>query len=83
MSDLPPGTPEPREASSPAEARLQELLELVRAVPPRPPARLTADVVHAARFERRVRAAAVSAGHLGAAALEGLVVLLGLRGHRK
>jgi hypothetical protein len=83
MDEQPPETPNPPDASSPAEARLHDLLDLVRALPPRPPARLTADVLRAARFERHLRSGAIAATQIGAAALEGLALLLGLRRPRR
>jgi hypothetical protein len=65
-------------SESPADRRLSELLGLLRADPPLPPARLAHDVVMTARFEHRVRATTISLGAFGAGMIEGLALLLGI-----
>jgi hypothetical protein len=69
----------PDEPVGAAQARLDELLSLLRLDAPGPPRQLTSQIVQAAGFERGVRTAAVTAASFGAVLAEGLAVLLGLR----
>ena len=74
MSSEPPEQP-----SGGAQARLDELLAPVRAQPPEARPQLTLEILKAARLERKLRAAAVTAAGFGGIVLEGLTMLLGLR----
>jgi hypothetical protein len=69
--------------NEPAEARLDEHLELLRATPPEPSTELTARVVRAARWQRAIRRPLVVAAQLASAALDGLGILMRTRSRRR
>jgi len=66
----------PTEELTPAEKRLREHLDVLRANPPEPDPSLIERVGRAARWQRVVRTPLRAAGMLVAAVGEGVVVLL-------
>jgi hypothetical protein len=62
-----------------AERRLDEHLELLRAIPPEPGRALVAQTVRTARWQRAVRAPLQVAGLIAAALVDGLSRLIGQR----
>lgn len=62
---------------SPAERRLEEHLELLRALPPEPETALVATVVRTARWQQALRSPLRVIGMIGSALVDGMSVLLG------
>lgn len=69
----------PEEGLSPAERRLVEHLEIVKASPPREDRSLVRRVLLAARWQRALREPLKAIGALAAAVVDGLSGLLGAR----
>jgi hypothetical protein len=64
------------DALTPAESRLAQHLELLRASPPAGTPHLVQSVIRAARWQRVIRDPLVLVGMMGAALAEGLGLLL-------
>ncbi len=73
---------EPPESLSPAERRLEEHLQLLRADAPSPPAPLVAQIVKTARWQRAVRHPLLAAGAVAAAVGDAIRLLLGTPSNR-
>jgi hypothetical protein len=72
----------PNGPETPAEARLRELLEPLRADAPEPPDALVPRLLRTVRWQRTVREVLDTAGALAAVVGDGLRVLVGAGGKR-
>jgi hypothetical protein len=72
----------PNDPETPAEARLRQLLEPLRADAPEPPAPLVPRLLRTVRWQRTVREVLDTAGALAAVVGDGLRVLVGAGGKR-
>lgn len=68
---------EPPETLSPAERRLEDHLQLLRAEAPQPPLAMMASILRTARWQRAVRRPLVTITTLGATVAEGIRLLFG------
>jgi hypothetical protein len=68
---------EPPETLSPAERRLGDHLQLLRAQAPQPPTALVARILRGARWQRAVRRPLMTIAMLGAAVADGIRLLFG------
>ena len=76
------GPPEPFDPMSPAEVRLDEHLELLRAGAPQPSTALVRQIVHTARWQQAIRRPLLVIGALAAAVADGVRLLFGSRTSR-
>jgi hypothetical protein len=72
----------PNDPETPAEARLRQLLEPLRADAPEPPAPLVPRLLRTVRWQRTVREVLDTAGAFAAVVGDGLRVLVGAGGKR-